>query len=105
IFGKYARGNPLQGTGPNANIKDAWETKEKQLAADPSLGDGWAEWRVEKLLTGNKAVKDLDKEHGAIQTRATEKAIVSRVRTKLATSRRDDLILIHNAWPAFASGG
>lgn len=105
IFGKYARGNPLQGTGPDANIKDAWETKEKQLAADPSLGDGWAEWRVEKLLTGNKAVKDLDKEHGAIQTRATEKAIVSRVRTKLATSRRDDLILIHKAWPAFASGG
>jgi hypothetical protein len=104
IFGKYARGNALQGTGPDANIKDAWETKTKELTADPSLGDGWAQWRVEKLLTGSKQVKELDKEHGAIQTRATEKAIVDRVHAKLATSRKADLILIHKAWPAYASG-
>ncbi|MBE7452130.1 MAG: peptidoglycan-binding protein [Kofleriaceae bacterium] len=105
VFGKYAVGNPLTGTGVAPNIKDAWDHKEAQLGADASLADDWAHWRIEKLLTGSKAVKELDKEHGAIQSRATEKAIVDRVHARLASSRKADLVLIHKAWPAFASGG
>lgn len=104
VFGKYAVGTALTGTGVAPNIKDAWDHKEKELAADPAVADDWAMWRVEKLLTGSKQVRALDEKHGAIQSRPKEKVIVDRVHTKLATSRKADLVLIHKAWPAFASG-
>jgi peptidoglycan hydrolase-like protein with peptidoglycan-binding domain len=104
VFGKYARGAALSGTGVAPNIKDAWEHKEKELKADPAVADEWAMWRVEKLLTGSKAVRALDDEHGAIQSRSKEKVIVDAVHTRLATARKADLVLIHKAWPAFASG-
>src|SRR4029079_17823545 len=39
--------------------------------------------------------------HGAIQSRAEEKAIVDASRTKSATARKAELVLIHKAWPAW----
>lgn len=105
VFGKYAVGNPLTATGIAPNIKDAWKNKEDELAADASVADGWAWWRVEKLITGNREVRKLDKKYGAIQSRPREAAIVDRVHTKLEASRRDDLILIHKAWPGYADEG
>ena len=104
-FGGYATGPALTGTGVDAKIKDAWEHKEKSLAADKSLADGWADWRVSKILTGSKPVAAIDEKHGAIQSRGPEKAIVDKVKSDIASKRKDELVLIHKAWPAFASGG
>ncbi|HET9624566.1 MAG TPA: peptidoglycan-binding protein [Kofleriaceae bacterium] len=103
-FGSYATGKPLKATGIDAKIKDAWEFKEK-LLADPAESDGAAEWRVDKVLTGYDAVSTIDAEHGAIQTRAAEKAIIDAVRAKIVAARRADLLLIHTWWPGFADNG
>jgi hypothetical protein len=103
-FGNYATGKPLKATGVDAKIKDAWEFKEKELAADPGAAGDAATWRVTKLLDGHASISAIDTEHGAIQTRAAEKAIVDAIRTKIATARKAELVLIHKAWPAFASG-
>jgi hypothetical protein len=103
-FGAYATGKPLKATGVDAKIRDAWEFKEKALAADPAEADDNARWRVTKILDGHAAITAIDTEHGAVQSRAPEKAIVDAIRTKIATSRKAELVLIHKAWPAFASG-
>lgn len=103
-FGSYATGKPLKATGVDAKIKDAWEFKEKQLAADPGAAGDAATWRVTKILDGHAAISAIDAEHGAVQSRVAEKAIVDPLRTKIATARKADLVLIHKAWPAFASG-
>lgn len=103
-FGAYATGKPLKATGVDAKIKDAWEFKEKALAADPAEAVDNATWRVTKILDGHAAITAIDTEHGAVQSRAEEKAIVDAIRTKIATARKAELVLIHKAWPAFASG-
>lgn len=101
VFGQYAIGPPLQhGVG----LHDAWDTKVKVLK-DPAVAAGAADWRVDKLLTGDANVKKLDKEHGAIQTRAPEMAIVDKVRAAVVAAKKADLLEIHKAWPAFASDG
>ena len=101
IFGKFAVGPPLaHGVG----IHDAWDTKVN-LLTDVAQQDSAATWRVDKLLTGNAQVKELDREHGAIQSRGPEKAIVDKVRAAVIAAKRDRLLEIHKAWPAFASGG
>jgi peptidoglycan hydrolase-like protein with peptidoglycan-binding domain len=101
VFGKWAIGPPL---APGAGIHDAWDTKVTVLA-DPDAREAAANWRVEKLLTGHPRVAALDQQHGAIQSRGPEKAIVDRVKAEIVAARRDDLLEIHKAWPAFASDG
>jgi peptidoglycan hydrolase-like protein with peptidoglycan-binding domain len=101
VFGKFATGPPL---AHGVSIHDAWDTKVLELQ-DVSVQDTSATWRVNKLLTGNADVKALDREHGAIQGRGPEKAIVDRVRAAVIAAKRDKLLEIHKAWPAFASGG
>ena len=101
VFGKFAIGPPL---APGVSIHDAWETKEKALKDEASMDDA-ADWRVEKLLTGSPHVRRLDQEHGAIQTRGPEKAIVDQVKAEIVTAKRVELVETHKAWPAFAGGG
>lgn len=101
VFGKFAVGPPLQ---PGAGIHDAWDQKVKVLQSDSQLNNA-ANWRVEKLLTGDSYVGELDREHGAIQSRDPEKKIVEKVKAEIVAAKRDDLVEIHKAWPAFASGG
>jgi hypothetical protein len=103
-FGHYATGKPLKATGIDAKIKDAWERKDKQLA-DPAEADHAADWRVDKILTGEDDVSTIDAEHGAIQTRAPEKTIIDGVRAKIVAARKADLLLIHKWWPGFADQG
>jgi peptidoglycan hydrolase-like protein with peptidoglycan-binding domain len=103
-FGSYATGKALKATGVDAKIKDAWEFKEKELAADPGAAGEAASWRVTKILDGHASISAIDSEHGAIQSHAAEKAIVDPIHAKIATARKAELVLIHKAWPAFASG-
>jgi peptidoglycan hydrolase-like protein with peptidoglycan-binding domain len=100
-FGKFAVGPPLK---HGAGIHDAWDHKVN-LLKDPTAQESAANWRVEKLLTGHKDVRALDLEHGAIQSRDAEKKIVEKVKAEIVAAKRDDLLEIHKAWPAFASGG
>lgn len=104
-FGAYATGKPLKATGVDAKIKDAWEHKEKLMKADPAEADSAAVWRVDKILDGHATISKIDAEHGAVQSRAKEKAIVEKIRDGIVAARKKDLVLIHKAWPAFASGG
>jgi hypothetical protein len=104
-FGKYASGNALKATGVDAKIKDAWKQKEDTFKADPAEEDEAANWRVEKIITGSSRISKIDTEHGAVQSRAAEKAILKKIREQIATARKADLVLIHKWWPAFASGG
>ena len=101
VFGTWSVGPPL---APGVGIHDAWETKVN-LLKDVDAQDAAANWRVEKLLTGHPHVRDLDREHGAIQTRGPEKAIVDRVKAEVVTAKRAELLETHKAWPAFAADG
>ena len=101
VFGKFAIGPPL---APGVSIHDAWETKVKSLKDEDSMNAA-ANWRVEKLLTGSPAVRQLDQQHGAIQSRDPERAIVARVKSEIVAQMRDELVETHKAWPAFAGGG
>ena len=103
-FGSYAAGPPMSGGTVSSIIQDAWNTKEQELAGDPAaVGDDWAEWRVRKIITGSQSVRDIDEKHGAVQSRPDEEAILTAIKTRIATSRRAELILIHKNWPAFAT--
>jgi peptidoglycan hydrolase-like protein with peptidoglycan-binding domain len=101
VFGKWAVGPPL---APGVSIHDAWETKVN-LLKDVDAQDAAANWRVEKILTGHPHVRELDREHGAIQTRGPEKVIVDRVKAQIVAAKRAELIETHKAWPAFAADG
>jgi hypothetical protein len=102
VFGKFTIGPALK---KGAGIHDGWDTKVARLAKSEAIRDDAATWRVDKLLTGNDEVKALDLEHGAIQSRPTEKAIVDKVREKILDDHYDKLLEIHKGWPGFASGG
>ncbi|HEX7242043.1 MAG TPA: DUF4157 domain-containing protein, partial [Longimicrobiaceae bacterium] len=108
VFGEYTKGRavapaPLK---HGVNIFDAWDDKVGQLAAGgKAKEDSSAEWRVEKILTGDDAVKALDAEHGAIQSRAAEALIVDKVKTDMVAKYRTELIETHKGWPGYASGG
>jgi hypothetical protein len=104
-FGAYRRGPALSSVGLNARIKDAWENKEKELKADPTVADGWVNWRVQKLLDGHAEIKAIDQLHGAVQSRAVEKGIISPIKAKMMRKYRKELIETHKAWPAFADEG
>ncbi len=47
----------------------------------------------------------LDLEHGAVQDRGPEKAIVEKVKGEIVGARRDRLLEIHKAWPGFSEAG
>lgn len=102
VFGKYAVGPSLKN---GAGLHDGWDTKVKALSAGTKAQDSAATWRVDKLLTGHAQVKALDREHGAIQDRLAEKAIVDDVRARIIAAHRDKLLEIHQAWPGFAQDG
>ncbi|GAA4707392.1 eCIS core domain-containing protein [Nocardioides conyzicola] len=103
VFGKFTIGPPLK---KGAGIHDGWDTKVSMLSkGGKPAQDESATWRVDKLLTGSPDVMKLDKEHGAIQSRGPEKAIVDRVRAKVVKDHYAELIETHKGWPGFASGG
>lgn len=107
-FGEYTKGRsaPPAALKQGVNIKDAWDDKVAQLSAGgkPAV-DASARWRVEKIITGDETVAALDVEHGAIQSRPAEAAIVARVALAMFTKYRTELIETHKGWPGYADGG
>ena len=106
VFGEYTKAKSPPPLKSGVNIKDAWTDKEATLTAGgKAQEDAAVAWRVDKIFTGQRAVAQLDAEHGAIQSRAAEKAIVDRVRAAVIAKYRTELLETHKGWPGFASGG
>jgi hypothetical protein len=106
VFGEYTKGHATPPLKMGVNVGDAWKKKEDTLTAGGKAAeDGAVDWRVQKILDGDSAVRTLDREHGAVQSRAQEAAIVAPIKTDLMAKYRDKLLELHKAWPGFASGG
>jgi peptidoglycan hydrolase-like protein with peptidoglycan-binding domain len=106
VFGEYVKGRPSPPLKMGVNVEDAWKKKESTLAAGGKAAeDAAVDWRVQKILDGDKEVKKLDREHGAIQSRAPEQAIVAPIKADMMVKYRAKLLELHKAWPGFASGG
>jgi hypothetical protein len=102
VFGNYAKGKLFKA---GLNLFDAWEEKEKQFSVGGATYEqDSVEWRVEKIF-GGKFVGEISQQHGAVQSRATEKGILDSVKNRIITKRRSELIDIHKGWPGFADEG
>lgn len=105
-FGEYTKGKTLPPLKQGVNIMDAWDDKVAEMAAGgKTKEDKNARWRVEKILTGHETVAALDEEHGAIQSRPAEAAIVARVALAMFKKYRTELIETHKGWPGYADRG
>jgi peptidoglycan hydrolase-like protein with peptidoglycan-binding domain len=102
VFGRYRVGPPL---AYGVNIRDQFDVRDAEISVSAAGADAAAEWRVDKLLSGEDTVKALDREHGAVQSRAREARLVGPVRAAVIASRRAELLAIHRNWPASAGGG
>ena len=102
VFGAYKTGPALKA---NINIKDGWDDKEAKLSGSKKLQDASAEWRVRKIVQGDRGVRIIDQEHGAVQSRAAEKKILDGIKKQLVSKYYNELIETHKGWPGYASGG
>lgn len=102
VFGRYQTG-PAMAFG--VNIRDQFDVRTAEIAASPAAADAAAEWRVDKLLSGGDDIKLIDQAHGAVQSRAAERALIAPIRAAIVTARRTELLAIHRNWPASASAG
>ena len=106
VFGEYITGVVTPHLKLGVNIEDAWAKKEKDLTAGGKKAeDDAVSWRVQKILDGDDAVKALDDEHGAIQTRSQEAAIIAPIKADLMKKYRAELLETHKAWPGFEDKG
>jgi len=106
VFGEYVKGRTIPPLKMGVNVEDAWKKKEDTLSAGGKAAeDSAVDWRVQKILDGDAAVNALDREHGAIQSRAPEQAIVGPIKTDMMTKYRDKLLELHKAWPGFEQAG
>jgi len=106
VFGEYVAGRTLPTLTLGVNVDDAWKKKEDTLTAGGKPAeDSAVEWRVQKILDGDPVVKSIDHEHGAIQSRGPEQAIVAPIKTDMIAKYRPKLLETHKAWPGFEQGG
>ncbi len=122
VYGRYSTG-PAMAFG--VNIFDQFVQRQSAIAASTTNADQAANWRVLKLLNGDDIIKNIDREHGAVQTRTTEWGLIAgvtgfptqppgvldydasppHVTTGIVGTRRAELLDIHRNWPASAGGG
>ncbi len=102
VFGKYARSPALQ---YGVSILDKWDFETGRIAASAAYGDNKAAWRVRKIIEGGAAVKAIDRQHGAVQSRGPESVLLAQVVAEIVAVKRDQLLETHKGWPASAGGG
>lgn len=119
VFGRYRTG-PAMAYG--VNILDQFDRRDSFIAASTANADWAANFRVRKLLNGDRGIKRIDREHGAVQSRPTEWSLIAsvtgfpdprpdfstttpHVTTGIVGNRRAELLDIHRNWPASAGGG
>ena len=102
VFKAYYSGASPPALTHGTNLFDGWDDKEAQLkAGGKAKEDERANWRVQKIIEG-KDVFPLDIEHGAVQSRKAEAAIIKRVKTALVGKYRTELIETDKGWTGFA---
>jgi peptidoglycan hydrolase-like protein with peptidoglycan-binding domain len=106
VFGEYTKGRAAPPLKLGVTVGDAWTKKETTLAAGGKAAeDAAVDWRVQKILDGDEAVGLIDSEHGAIQSRAPEQAIVGPIKADMVKKYRAKLLETHKGWPGFEEGG
>ena len=124
VYGEYYGSRPAFAVG--TNIFDAFVQRDTTIGASATNADWAANFRVLKLLNGDEEIAKINKEHGAIHTRASEWALVAgvtgfpvgvvlteavnnaappHVTTGVVGLRRAELLDIHRNWSAFAGSG
>ena len=100
VFGSYAQGPAfVRGT----NLKDAWEEETKAINHDPGYDTYILNDLASYLL--NNYMTQINEQHGAVASRATEQAILERVKNDFIASHRRELLDIQIAWPGLADEG
>lgn len=122
VYGRYKTGPAL---AYGVNIRDQFVARSGFISASTRNADWAANFRVFKILNGDDVVKRIDREHGAVKSRAPEWALIAgitgfpntppgvrdydanppHVTTGIVGTRRADLLNIHRNWPASAGGG
>lgn len=111
VFGSYARG-PAFSAG--VNLFDQWQEEKKSVKGDPASGvapmsaaDRRSKARalVSYAMYTDGGVAVINDEHGAVPSRAAEKAILDPIRDHFASGEETRLIEIDRGWPATAGGG
>lgn len=103
VFSKYYGGKSFPTLAKGVNILDAWDDKVASLSAGgkPAKDDA-ADWRVRKILLQDDSVRALNKQHGAVISRAAEAAIIVRVKDALVAKHYAKLLETHKGWPGYA---
>ena len=105
VFGEYTGGGKPAFV-KNVNIFDAWDSKVKSLTAGGTAAeDAAVEWRVQKILSGHDEIAKIDTEHGAIQSRPAEAAIIKPIKDAVLVAKKAELLETHKGWSAFAGDG
>ena len=101
IFGSYKTGAAMS---YNVSIFDAWENKVATLT-DLAEQNSAVKWRVRKIITGKRQIRTIDREHGAVQSRGPEAAILKQIINEVSADKRVKLLETHKGWPGFADNG
>lgn len=101
VFGKYKKGPAMK---PNVSIFDAWDYKENILKKVKAQNAA-VNWRVRKIITGKSQIREIDREHGAVQSRNAEKKILDEIIAEVTLAKRDKLLETHKGWSGFQANG
>lgn len=124
-YGRYYSASSHPSLAYGVNVFDQFEHRSAVTSASTRNADAAVNWRVLKLLNGDAGIAEIDRQHGAVQTRATEWSLIAgvtgfpnqppgvldydanppHVTTGIVGTRRTDLLDIHCNWPASAAGG
>ena len=103
VFGSWAVGGDLK-AGTTLNDRYEVDTAEQAKLHGTKGGDKKlhkeARRRAKYFLNTMGAFEDLDREHSADRTRATEAGIIDAVIDRVATAHEADLLLITATWSA-----
>jgi hypothetical protein len=122
VFGRYRTGPSL---AFGVNIRDQFVVRSSFISTSTRNADWAANFRVLKILNGDSVIKEIDRQHGAVKTRAPEWALIAaftgfpntppgvrdydanppHVTSGIVGTRRAELLDIHRNWPASAGGG
>ena len=102
VFGSYGVRPPF---AAHVNIVDRWEVMETKIAAmTPDVKLGTARARVLKILKDDVPVQAIYRLHGYTPGSEGE-AVIGEIIDELAPAHLDELLEIHQGWPAAAPPG
>jgi hypothetical protein len=102
VFGAYGVRKAFQA---QINIVDRWEVMETKIGGMTDAQKlATAKWRVEKILKDDTTIAGIYKEYGYTPGSGGDAAIQAII-DELAPVHRDELLQIHQGWPAAAPPG